>query len=195
MTVRYGPIAAWLARMTADALLRGHYQTNTVSDGIFASPDAIAAGGATITQLRRQSVVRGDNSPTNRPLVLDWMYKPDGGESLDGIGLSKAAVEWLVEQRYVPRLFVPALHHDDWEESLIDTPDFIFWRDHLYIPPPPVCPVQGPSTSRGSVFDKVKTYTQAERVEAHREIDARSDLDARSKAAHKAHVTRRTVKP
>lgn len=197
MPIRYGPIAAWLARATAHQLLHGRYPPSDTDAWLFADARPILEGGMTHDRIKRFSDFDffADRKGTNRPIALDFVadiHAPDAFY-LEGIGLTEAAISWLIEQRFIPALYAPLLCRDDYNGDLLTNPNFLFWRENIYLAPSETCPVQTHSTVQITRHDKAKTYTQDERAEAHRIIDARPDLTTREKGAHKAHISRRTV--
>lgn len=206
MPIRYRPIAAWLARATAHQLLHGRYPPSDTDAWMFADVRPIIDGGLTHDRIKRYSdfdyfETNMGRKGTSRPVALDYVVGLDSHRGtraseayyLEGIGLTEAAISWLIEQRYVPVIYAPLLRRDDHDGDLLTDPNFLFWRDNIYLAPPETCPVQTPATVANTRHDKTKTYTQDERAEAHRIIDARLDLTTREKAVHKAHVSRRTV--
>lgn len=205
MPIRYGPIAAWLARATAHQLIHNNTPPTSTSAWLFADIRPIIEGGMDYSRIKRFSdfdfyETNGARKGTNRPVALDFvcLIEPHEGTGeseayhLEGVGLTEVAVEWLIANRYIPAIYRDLLVTGGRDDLFADS-NFLFWREHIYIAPPKTCPIQKPSPLQRTKHVKARTYTQAERIVALAEIAARTDIDARAKAAHKAHVTRRTV--
>lgn len=206
MPIRYRPIAAWLARATAHQLLHGRYPPSDTDTWLFADVSPIIEGGMTHDRIKQFSdfdyfETNMGRKGTKRPIALDYVAGLDSHRGthaaeayyLEGIGLTEAAISWLIENRYVPAIYAPLLRRADYDGDLLTDPKFMFWRENIYLAPTDTCPIQTPASVRNTRHQKTKTYTQEERAEAHRIIDARLDLTTREKAAHKAHISRRTV--
>lgn len=210
MPIVYKPHHALMTRLIADAILRGQNQRHQSSEGEFTRPDVLT-DHFSWTAIQRASgwrhfgVGTSENTgPVRRPLYLDF-DDPDGdGYGLEGIGLTPTAVEWLISERYLPAEFaavfghIPGVNSDEVRKD----PLFTTWLANFWIKPSTdgIQALQREAkastrpASATSVTDFVDRliYSTAERAEAFARIDA-LPISRGSKAAHKAHVSRRTV--
>lgn len=207
--LKYRPHHALMTRLIADAILHGGLQERLTDAGVFAPPETLT-DHFTWTAIQRatgwkhRSGSGTDKSPALRPLFLDFDTDDGLTYSLEGIGLTPTAVEWLIAQRYLPAQFAGVFGHDPKvdPDNILDDSLFQSWLPNFWIKPSvegfqyPKPKPRGDSrpVTAASVTDIVDRllYSAAERAEAFARIDA-LPISKGSKAAHKAHVTRRTV--
>lgn len=207
-TINYRAHHALMTRLIADAILRGEIQERQTDAGVFAPPETLT-DHFTFGTIQRATGWKHfggngtDKSPVRRPLFLDYDFHDCSTWRLEGIGLTPVAVEWLIAQRYLPTEFARVFGHaevkpgDIWGDPLFKTWLANFWikpsvEGFQYPEPKPERdsrPVK--ATTVTDIVDRL-AYSAAERDEAFARIDA-LPISKGSKAAHKAHVSRRTV--